>query len=130
MTNGEIAELTANDYVGRGNSYYPTVYDAVMTALQLKDTQVLSVMGLNQPITQEILENNGFVKRSDRDNKLGMMEYYHLEDYGFVYHYSDGDWEFRLQNTQEHRLFSGYLNNVNELQHVLNILNIEKEIKL
>lgn len=82
------------------------------------------------PITSEILEKNGFVKRSDRDDKLGKMEYYQFEDYGFVYHYSDGEWEFSLQNTQDHRLFSGYLNYVHEFQHALRLCKIDKEITL
>lgn len=83
------------------------------------------------PITPEILEKNGFVKRSERDDKLGKMEYYQFEDYEFVYHYSDDEWMFNLVNENpKRRDFTGYLNYVHELQHVLNILNIEKEIKL
>ena len=101
--------------------------------VQTSDSDVYYLVEMYKPITltPEILEKNGFVKRSDRNDKLGKMEYYQFEDYGFVYHYSDGEWGFNLgNNNPKLRDFSGYLNYVHEMQHVLNILNIEKEIKL
>lgn len=76
MTQEEIAELTVNDYVGRGHSYYSTVYDAVMTALQLKDTQERDLFECSreanrkEEIKKEEVRNEEVVKQRDKKTSV------------------------------------------------------------
>lgn len=39
MTNKEIAAKVADSMVGAANSMYPTIYDAIIEALRMKDKQ-------------------------------------------------------------------------------------------
>ena len=43
MTNEVIAAQVADSMVGAANSMYPTIYDAIMAALVLKDKQLLTL---------------------------------------------------------------------------------------
>ena len=85
-------------------------------------------------ITPEILEKNGFEIVSARDDNAGTMEMYFYPRIGYVYRFSNGEWEVDLIGYG--RGFSGaakyrcVIKYVHELQHVFRILKLEKEIEL
>ena len=73
------------------------------------------------PITAEILEKNGFEKMyRDDDNR------YYLPSYIEVTLYEDGWWH--TINANEHPIHA--LNGVHQLQHLLRLAGVEKEINL
>lgn len=75
------------------------------------------------PITAEVLKVNGWGNRTQRNDEEGEMEKWQFTGIGWVYHFSDGDWEFEIigygENHHGNGNFRGVKNYVHELQHVL-----------
>ena len=90
------------------------------------DTIVIDEECVGIPLTEEILDKNGFRNIGGHwfdDNS----DYYELE----VWEYSDSIWRVIYHSTElnigDERVFIGH---VHELQHFLKLCGIEKEIKL
>lgn len=86
------------------------------------------------PLTAEILEKNGFEIVSARDDNAGTMEKYFYPRIGYVYRFSNGEWEVDLigygRGFSGAAKYRGVIKYVHELQHVFRILKLEKEIEL
>ena len=86
------------------------------------------------PLTPEILEKNGFEIVSARDDNAGTMEKYFYPRIGYVYRFSNGEWEVDLigygRGFSGAAKYRGVICSVHELQHALRLCGIEKEIVL
>lgn len=86
------------------------------------------------PLTEEVLEKNGFEIVSARDDNAGTMEKYFYPRIGYVYRFSNGEWEVDLigygRGFSGAAKYRGVIKYVHELQHVFRILKLEKEIEL
>ena len=86
------------------------------------------------PITPDILEENGFEIVSARDDNAGTMEKYFYPRIGYVYRFSNGEWEVDLigygRGFSGAAKYRGVISYVHELQHALRLCGIEKEIVL
>ena len=80
------------------------------------DTRVFPI-----PLTDEILANNGFIKKND-DRVL----YVHINEYnGFCLRLKPDDYGWYLYNNRLIRV-----DDVHVLQHILRICGVEKEVEL
>ena len=143
-------ELMIGDYVlyqGNPNRVYRNLPDTVpfADAGRMKEDLVHIVwndvhdqVNVNNidpiPLTAEILEKNGFEIVSARDDNAGTMEKYFYPRIGYVYRFSNGEWEVELigygRGFSGAAKYRGVIKYVHELQHVFRILKLEKEIEL
>lgn len=86
------------------------------------------------PLTPEILEKNGFEMVSKRDDNAGTMERYFYPRIGYVYRFSNGEWEVDLigygRGFSGAAKYRGVIKYVHELQHALRLCGIDKSIEL
>ena len=84
------------------------------------------------PLTPEILEKNGFEMVSKRDDDAGTMEKYFYPRIGYVYRFSNGEWEVDLigygRGFSGAAKYRGVIKYIHELKHALQLCGIEKEI--
>ena len=84
------------------------------------------------PITPAILEKNGFEIVSARDDNAGTMEKYFYQRIGYVYRFSNGEWEVDLigygRGFSGAAKYRGVIKYVHEIQHALRLCGIDKEI--
>lgn len=80
-------------------------------------------------LTAEILEKNGFVYKVEETCVTDVFHYWLLENSRFAL--ADDSWWRSVKDDKLRVKFSGFpLEYVHELQHILRLCNIEKEIEL